>query len=62
MTNISMKDLSELIEKQITPQSIDFGLNCNLEDPSEDERVGFETGVRYAIWVLKKGVDPKYGD
>lgn len=57
-----MKDLEELIKNSVTPQSRDFGLNCNLEDPSDDEANAFNVGVSFALWILRKGVDPSYGD
>lgn len=32
----------------LTDERIEFGLNCNLEDPSDDESNGFYAGVKFA--------------
>jgi hypothetical protein len=37
---------------QLTDEQIEFGLNCNLEDPSDDEAAGFYAGARFAMAAL----------
>lgn len=32
----------------LTPERIVWGLDCNLEDPSDEESHAFEVGVRFA--------------
>ena len=62
MKKIKFEDLDALIQEQITDKSRDFGLNCNLEDPSDEEKAAFNVGVDFALWILRKGVKPSYGD
>ena len=42
------------MHEPMSATQIEFGLNNNLEDPSDDEARGFEAGVRYAEFMLSK--------
>lgn len=38
---------------RLTDERIEFGLNNQLEDPSDDESAGFHAGARWAEAVLR---------
>lgn len=40
----------------LNDRQISFGLNSNLEDPSDDEAHGFEVGVRFAEWMHRNAI------
>ena len=54
--NLMQKEIDELRKAltdatgrtRLTKEQIEFGLNCNLEDPSDDESNGFYAGVNFA--------------
>ena len=49
-----MSDREDYDDFGITEKMIDFGLNCNLEDPSYDEEAGFYAGVNWAIYMINR--------
>lgn len=44
----------------LTAADLDWGMDCNLEDPSDDEAHAFERGVRFAEW--KHGIGRSSGN
>jgi hypothetical protein len=51
-----LEDAPQAVRMPLTEADLDWGMDCNIEDPSDEEAHAFECGVRFAEW--KHGIVP----